>query len=59
MLCENSGKDGESEFCIGCGNSVLTGVLEKGANIGCGQHFVCDLVSLEQECELCNKSCVV
>jgi hypothetical protein len=33
MLHENSGKDGESEFCIECSNIVLTGALEKGADM--------------------------
>jgi hypothetical protein len=49
MLCENSGKDGESELCIGCGNSALIGTLEKGADAICESHFACNLISLKQE----------
>jgi hypothetical protein len=49
MLFEKIGKDGESEFCIGCSDSALTGVLKKGANIGYEPHFVCNFMSLKQE----------
>jgi hypothetical protein len=49
MLHENSGRDGESELWVGCGNSVFTGTVEKGANVGCEPHFVCNFVSLKQE----------
>jgi hypothetical protein len=47
MICENSGKDGESELCVGCSNSALTGAVEKGAHVGCEPYFVCDLIILK------------
>jgi hypothetical protein len=49
MFCENSGKDGESELCIGCRKSALIGAPEKGANVGCEPHFVCNFINLKQD----------
>jgi hypothetical protein len=48
MLCEDSGKDGESEVCKGCGNRALTGALEKDVHEGREPHCICNLISLKE-----------